>query len=114
MSTEIKPVITLEDVYKLDIRVGRITNVDAIPKTKKMLKLTVEFGEGIGTKTVVSGIGDHFGADDLIGTYLPFVMNLEPREIRGIVSEAMIVMAENSGGNLRFLEANCKEGSVVF
>lgn len=86
---------TFDDFLKLEMRVGTITAIEAIPETDKLLKLTVDCGEE-QTRQIVSGIKHYF--DDftvLIGTQAVFVTNLEPRTIKGIESQGMILAVGN-------------------
>ena len=78
---------------KLDIRIGQIVAVERVPKSKKLLKLTVIFGtEDTEEKTVVTNLGDKYEDEqDLSGLIAPFIVNLEPVTMMGITSEAMIV-----------------------
>ena len=91
-----KPVIDYgtfaEAANKLDIRFGIITEVERIPKNKKMIKLIANFGGEIN-KVVVSNIGGKVeDINTLIGKTFPFILNLEPAERNGIMSEAMILI----------------------
>ncbi len=82
-------------------------------KTKKLLKLTIE--TGIDTRTVVSGIAEYFEPEAIVGKKVSVLVNLEPREIKGILSQGMILMAENADGKLDFVSAgdDMHDGSVV-
>jgi tRNA-binding EMAP/Myf-like protein len=78
---------------KLDIRFGKITEAERIPKNKKMVKLVANFGEF--NRTLVSNIGGKVeDVSTLVGKTFPFILNLEPRELNGIKSEAMILLDE--------------------
>jgi methionyl-tRNA synthetase len=85
----------------MDIRVGTILTAEKVAKTKKLMKLTID--TGIDQRTVVSGIAEHFEAEAIIGQQVSILVNLEPREIKGIVSQGMILMAENPEGKLTFV-----------
>jgi methionyl-tRNA synthetase len=92
-----KELISFEDFMKasnkLDIRIGQVVSAERVPKSTKMLKLQVIFGEAEEDElTVVTNIGDKFQPDDLLGLTFPFVVNLTPSKIMGIMSEAMIVV----------------------
>ncbi len=92
-----KELISFEDFLqasnKLDIRIGQVLSAERIPKSTKMLKLQVIFGEEEEDElTVVTNIGDKFEPDDLLALTFPFIVNLTPSKIMGIVSEAMIVI----------------------
>lgn len=93
--------IIYDDFMKMDIRAGTITAAEVVPKTKKLLKLTID--TGIDVRTVVSGIAEFFKAEDIVGKRVSILVNLEPRELRGITSNGMILMAENSDGKLFFV-----------
>lgn len=90
----------LEIEAKLDIRIGTIKFVERIPKSDKMLKLTVAFGDG-NTRTVATNIGNRIDdPQDLVMVQFPFIMNLIPSKMMGVISEAMIMVVENAEGNI--------------
>lgn len=91
--------ITIDDFGKIDLRVGTITSAEAIPKSK-MLKLSVSFGPELGTKTVLAGIAKDFPPETLPGTQVLAVVNLPPREMKGLTSEAMLLATHNLEGKL--------------
>jgi methionyl-tRNA synthetase len=93
--------ISFDDFTKLDIRTATILAAEKVPKTKKLLKLTVD--TGLDKRTVVSGIAEYFEAENIIGKQVSLVVNLEPRKIRGIDSQGMILMAEDNKGKLVFV-----------
>ncbi len=84
--------ITIDDVAKLDLRIVKIVNAEIIPEAKKILKLTVDAGEGT-TRTVFAGIKASYTPEDLIGKHTVMVANLAPREMSFGVSEGMILVA---------------------
>lgn len=90
-----KELISFEEFMKasnkLDIRIGQVVSAERVPKSTKMLKLQVIFGEE-DELTVVTNIGDKFEPDDLLALTFPFVVNLTPSKIMGILSQAMIVV----------------------
>ena len=96
-----KDAIAFEQFSGLDIRVATILEAEAVPKTKKLLKLKVD--TGIDQRTVVSGIAEHYAPQDIIGQQVSLLINLEPRKIRGVESQGMILMAEDAEGKLRFI-----------
>ncbi len=104
--SEAKDNIGFEDFIKMDIRVGTILEAEKVPKTKKLLKLKVD--TGIDQRTVVSGIAEHYKAEDIIGKQVSILVNLEPKKLRGIESQGMILMAEDSEGKLSFIEPDSK------
>ena len=99
-----KPLISYEDFEKMDIRVVTVLEASAVPKSKKLLKLTVD--TGFGTKTVLSGISAHFSPEALEGRQVTMLLNLAPRKMMGMISEGMILMAEDQEGNYRLLGPN--------
>jgi methionyl-tRNA synthetase len=93
--------INYEAFATMDIRTGTILTAEKVAKTKKLLKLTID--TGIDQRTVVSGIAEHYEPEAIIGQKVSILVNLEPREIKGIVSQGMILMAENADGKLTFV-----------
>ena len=92
-----KELISFEDFIQaskqLDIRIGQVISAERVPKSTKMLKLQVIFGEEEDDElTVVTNIGDKFEPDDLLALTFPFVVNLKPSKIMGIMSQAMIIV----------------------
>ncbi|MCL6257598.1 methionine--tRNA ligase [Aquiflexum sp. TKW24L] len=108
-----KDIITYEDFAKLDMRVVKVLTAEPMPKSKKLLRLTVE--TGLGVKTVLSGVAEHFKPEDLIGKQVTMLINLAPRKMMGIDSEGMILMAEDRDGSLRLLQPNMptSDGSTI-
>ena len=92
----VKPPITIDDLDKLDIRVGRIVRVDDVEGSKKLIKMTVSLGDG-ETRTVVSGISEYYQPEELIGKHVIFVSNLKPAKLMGIESQGMILAASKDG-----------------
>jgi methionyl-tRNA synthetase len=90
--------ITYDDFAKLDIRTGTILEAERVPKTDKLLKLTVDLG--FEKRTIVSGIAEHFDPKNLIQQRVLVVANLAPRKMKGIESQGMILSAENDLGKL--------------
>ena len=108
-----KPDITFEDFQKMDIRVGKIVAAEKVAKTKKLMKLTVD--TGIDTRTVVSGIAEYYTPEEVIGRQVSILVNLEPKALKGIESQGMILMAEDAGGALSFVtpDKEIKPGSEI-
>ena len=104
---------TFDDFQKMDIRVSTILEAEKIAKTKKLLKLTVD--TGIDKRTIVSGIAEHFKPEELIGKQVLVLVNLAPREMKGVMSQGMILMAEDASGKLELLSPNNKtnNGAIV-
>jgi methionyl-tRNA synthetase len=112
-ATPIKDNIEYEDFAKMDIRIGTIIAAEKVAKTKKLLKLTID--TGIDKRTVVSGIAEYFEPEKIIGQQVSILLNLAPKILKGIESQGMILMAENTDGSLEFVipATKIKEGSEV-
>lgn len=110
---ELKEEINYDDFSKLDIRIGTILEAIKVPKADKLLQLTVD--TGLDTRTIVSGIAEHFQPEDIIGKQVCVLANLAPRKLRGIESKGMILLAESPEGKLVFVtpENALNAGSVV-
>ena len=107
-----KAEIAFEDFEKVELRVGEIIACEAVPKSSKLLKETVKFGDEV--RTVVSGIAKHYKPEEMVGKKVVFVTNLAPRKICGILSEGMILAAEDEDGNLSLCvsdKADLKSGA---
>ena len=111
--TEQKEECTFDDFQKMDIRVSTILAAEKVAKTKKLLKLTVD--TGIDKRTIVSGIAEHFTCEELVGRQVLVLVNLAPRELKGILSQGMILMAEDASGKLELLapEHKTNNGAMV-
>jgi methionyl-tRNA synthetase len=104
----VKESIVYDDFAKLDLRNGKIIAAEKVEKADKLLKLTVDLG--FETRTIVSGIAQHFQPEAIIGKQVSVVVNLLPRKMRGIESNGMILMAEDAEGKLHFINP---EGEVA-
>ncbi len=93
--------ISYDDFQKIDIRVATVLKAEKVAKTKKLLQLTLD--TGIDTRIVVSGIAESYSPEQLIGKQVVILVNLEPREIKGITSQGMILTAEGQNGELCLL-----------
>ncbi|NND31360.1 MAG: methionine--tRNA ligase [Saprospiraceae bacterium] len=109
----IKEVSSFEDFAKLDLRTGTITAAEKVEKADKLLKLTVDLG--FEERTVVSGIAGSYDPATVVGQDIVLVANLAPRKIRGVVSQGMILLAEDKDGKLGFVAApkGWTKGDVV-
>ena len=109
----VKENISFDDFTKLDIRTATIIDAFKVPKTKKLLQLSLD--TGVDKRTVVSGIAEYFSPEEIVGKQVSVVLNLEPRKIRGIESQGMILMAEEDDGRLYFVapSGETKNGSPV-
>ena len=109
-----KDTITFEDFTKLDIRVGTILEAEKMPKAKKLLVLKVD--TGIDVRTIVSGIAESFTAEEVVGKKVTILVNLAPRDLRGVESQGMILMTENAEGKLVFVnpdDSNISNGLQI-
>ena len=105
--------VEFDDFTKLDIRVGTILECTKVPKADKLLQFKID--DGLGARTIISGIAQHYAPEDLIGKQVCFIANLAPRKLKGIVSEGMILSAENNDGSLAVVmpQKTVKPGSEV-
>ena len=104
--TEQKAEVTFDDFQKMDIRVSTILEAEKVAKTKKLLKLTID--TGIDKRTIVSGIAEYYTPEQLVGRQVLVLANLAPREIKGIESRGMILMAEDALGRLVLVQPENK------
>ena len=109
----VKPEIVFDDFAKIDLRVGTIVAASKVEKADKLLQLSVDLG--FETRTIVSGIAQHFEPETIVGKQVTVVVNLAPRKMRGIESNGMILMAEDANGKLHFVNPsdNINPGSGV-
>ncbi|MDR1160977.1 MAG: methionine--tRNA ligase subunit beta, partial [Tannerellaceae bacterium] len=111
-----KPVrdgIEYDDFGKLDIRVGTVLECSKVPKADKLLQFNID--DGLQKRTIISGIAAYYKPEELIGKQICFIANLAPRKVKGIVSEGMILSAEDADGRLAVVmpEKKVKPGSEV-
>lgn len=97
-----KPIVTFDDFTKLDIRVGTVLECQKVPKTDKLLQFLLE--DGMGKRTIISGIAAHYKPEDLLGKQVCFIANLAPRKMKGIESQGMILSVENADGSLSLIQ----------
>ena len=109
----IRPECSFDDFMKLDLRVGTVLECTKVPKADKLLQFKID--DGLETRTILSGIAKHFNPEELIGKQVCFIANLPPRTLRGIVSEGMILSAEDNEGKLSLLTVTptAKPGSEI-
>lgn len=112
-ATPAKPEVSFDEFSKMDIRIGKILKAERVEKSKKLLKLQVD--TGIDTRTVMSGIAEHFEPEDIIGKQVTILVNLAPRKIMGVESQGMILMASDKDGSLKLLSpgSETSPGSVI-
>ena len=110
----VKPSIQFDDFTKLDIRVGTVLECEKVPKADKLLRFLLD--DGLSKRTILSGIAAYYpNPEELVGKQVCFIANLEPRKMRGILSEGMILSAEDADGSLSLIEPSkiVKPGSAV-
>ena len=109
----LRPEIVFDDFSKLDIRIGKVVAADRMEKSNKLLKLTID--SGVDTRTILSGIAQHYTPEEMMGKNVAFIANLAPRKMMGIMSQGMILMAEDKDGKLRLLlpDSDVEPGSSV-
>ncbi len=91
----------VKEFWKFNMRVGEVKEAERIPRTRKLIKLSVDFGDH--TRTIIAGIGDQYTPEDLNGKKMIFVLNLKPKKLSGVVSEGMMVVAEEDDGKVHLI-----------
>ncbi len=105
--------ISFDQFMGLDLRVGTILEAERVPKADRLLKFLVD--TGLDQRTIVSGVAEHFTPEEMVGKKVTVLMNLPPRKIRGVVSQGMLLMAEDADGALRIMtpEHGAESGSII-
>lgn len=103
-----KPTVIFDDFTKLDIRVGTVLECQKVPKTDKLLQFLLD--DGMGKRTIISGIAAHYKPEDLINKQVCFIANLAPRKMKGIESQGMILSVENADGSLSLIQPSKEVG----
>ena len=98
---EAKPEITFDDFEKMQFQVGEIIACEEVPKSKKLLCSQVKIGSQV--KQIVSGIKQHYSAEEMVGKKVMVLVNLKPAKLAGVLSEGMLLCAEDADGNLALL-----------
>ena len=113
MDIEAKEIITYDDFAKLQIQIGVIEACEEVPKSRKLLKSQVRIGSQ--TRTILSGIKNWYKPEDMVGRKVMVLVNLQPRQIAGYMSEGMILCAEDDAGHVILMspEKDIKSGSVI-
>ena len=108
-----KEEITFDDFTRMDLRTGTILEAEKVPKTKKLIRLLVDLG--FEQRTIVSGIAEYYEAETLPGRRVCVLVNLAPRQLKGIESQGMVLLSENPDGSLHFVEpsADAVDGSEI-
>ena len=99
----VKENVAFEDFMKMDIRVGTVLDCQKVPKADKLLQFRI--ADGLEERTILSGIAQHYpNPEELVGTQVCFIANFEPRKLRGVMSEGMILSAEDADGKLVLIQ----------
>ena len=101
LAEPLAPECTIDDFAKMDIRTATVLQAEAVPKTDKLLKLTID--TGVDQRVIVSGIAEYYTPEAMLGRQICILANLKPRKIRGIESNGMILMAKDRSGKMRFI-----------
>ena len=112
-SVPIKPMITLDDFKRIDLRLARVTAAEKVAKSEKLIKLQVEIGSE--RRQLVAGIAQHYKPEDLVGKLIVVVANLQPAKLMGNESQGMLLAASDQGGKLALLtvDAELSSGSTI-
>ncbi len=100
------PKISIDDLAKVEISVGQIKTAEKVPNADRLLRLTVDFGTEV--RQIVSGIAEYYTPEQIIGKKCPFITNLQPRVIKGLESNGMILAAKDTAGNFSLLDVDQK------
>jgi methionyl-tRNA synthetase len=105
--------IQFDDFTKMDLRVGTILTAEKMPKANKLLVLNVD--TGLDQRTIVSGIAEHFSPEEVVGQKVTVLVNLAPRNLRGVESQGMILMTTSAEGKLVFVQpaAEAPNGETI-
>lgn len=106
------PEITFDDFLKVDIRAGQIVSAERVPKSEKLLKLQVDFGE-LGIRQIVAGIGKDISEQGLAGTKIVAVVNLQPRKLMGLESHGMILAGHAPDSKLGLVTVDAPNGTRI-
>jgi methionyl-tRNA synthetase len=107
-----KPTIAYDDFVKLDLRIAKILSAEPIEGADKLLKLTLDVGE-LGERTIAAGIKQWYAPEDLVGKLVPYLANLEPRELRGVMSQGMLLAAGDNDAILLHPDKDLEPGTPL-
>jgi len=106
------PVVSFEDFLKLDIRIGTVSTAEKVSGADKLVRLEIDLGSE--TRQVVAGIAPHYSPEQIVGKQVPILVNLQPRTLRGIESQGMILAADVEGEPVLLVpDHHVKPGSPV-
>ena len=105
--------ITFDEFQKIDLRIGKIIEASAVPESKKLIKILVDFGSE--KRQAVAGLLKYYKPEELVGKKCVFLLNLQRRMLAGLESQCMVLAAENDAGNVTILqpEKDIIEGSKI-
>ena len=106
--------LDFETFMKVDMKTGTITAVDEHPDADKLYVVSIDDGTGVG-RTVCAGLKPYYSIEDMVGKTVVFVANLKPRKLRGVMSEGMLLAADDGSGNVRLIsvDGDINDGSTV-
>ncbi len=107
-----KPNVSFEDFLKLEIRIAKILKVEEVEEADRLYKITLDVGE-LGERVVVAGMKPFYSIEEMVGKLVPYLANLEPKEIRGVVSQGMIMAAGEKEAVLLHPDKDLKPGELV-
>lgn len=107
---EIKPLITIDVVSSIDIRIGEVVSCEKMPKKDRLLVMSVN--TGVDTRTIVTNIGSQYKPEDLIGKRMPFILNLPPHTLGSVTSNGMIMCITN-GDKIELITSDAEIGSKL-
>lgn len=113
MNTENKVEVSYEEFVNMDFRVGKVISCEEVKKSRKLLCFQVQVGDVV--KQIVSGVKEYYSADEVVGKKVMVLMNLQPVTLAGVLSEGMILSAEDKEGNLSFMvpEREVSDGAEI-
>lgn len=113
MDNLIKEQIEIDDLNKVDVRVGTIISAEKVEGSTKLIKLIVDFGE-LGTRQILTGMQEYYSPEDFVGMQTTFVVNLKPRKMMGLESQGMIFAADTpEKPAFLIIKGNCENGNSV-
>ena len=98
-----EPPISIDEFFKVQLKVGQILTAEKVEKSEKLLKLSVDLGESKGPRQILSGIAKHYSSESLPGRKIVVVANLKPAKLMGLLSEGMLLAACDDTGNLEII-----------
>ncbi|MHA1505661.1 MAG: methionine--tRNA ligase subunit beta [Candidatus Asgardarchaeia archaeon] len=103
--------ISFDEFMKVDLRVGKVIKAEKVPNTKSLIKLRVDLGEE--ERQLVAGLAEYYSPEELVGKNIVVVFNLQPKKIRGIMSQGMLLATDTEPPKLLTVEGDVPPGSKV-